>query len=283
MPELPEVETIVRQLRPHIVGKSINHVEIRRPQQWSVDPNVVNQSIRGAKIEGIRRNGKFIIISLDCLQCVIIHLRMTGKLTWVPGALTYGNYDRTIFHLHDGSFLIYNDTRALGRLEIIDQDLLPIRFEKYGTDPFCGKFSLDHLADLIQKSRLTAKDFLMNQNRVFGIGNIYANEILFHSNINPKRYTQTLTDEEIKRLYTNILEILSHAISLMGTTLGNHVSDYRNVYNMEGEYQSFLYVYGRQNEPCRICNNPIERIVQSGRSSFYCPVCQPFIDILKKE
>jgi len=275
MPELPEVETIVRQIRPHILNRHISNIDILRPDQW-VSPEAARIYIVGSKIENVFRKGKFIIIQLTSNSSLAIHLRMTGKLCWKKGPLKSYKYDRTIFFLNDESRIHFNDTRALGTLEIVAHDEFEQRFKKYGPDPFSEEFTQELLKHIISKSAMQIKDFLMDQTKIAGIGNIYANEILFHSNINPMRRADNLSDFEIIRLYRNISKILSTAILNMGTTLGNKISDYRNVYEMNGNYQAFLHVYGRKNEACRICQHKIIRIVQKGRSSFYCPSCQPF-------
>ena len=277
MPELPEVETIVRQLRPCIVGKTIIQMDIHRTDQWSLEADIVREQTVGRTMTKIERRGKFVVIHLDCRLCLVIHLRMTGKLTWRQGILAFEKYDRTIFHLQDRSFIHYNDTRALGKLEIVPVEQLAARFAHYAPDPFSTEFTRDYLINIVKKSRLFIKDFLIDQKKIGGIGNIYANEILFHSRINPTRPANSLTDAEINRLYSHIPNILSEAITHMGSTLGNHVSDYRNVYDKSGNYQAFLQVYGRQKKPCHQCNNQIVRIVHKGRSSFFCPVCQPII------
>ena len=275
MPELPEVETIVRQLKSQIIGRIITKIEILRPDQWKLNqPGEVQQALKNQCITQVNRRAKFILIDLQSGCQLIIHLRMTGKLTWAPCKPEIDKYTRTIFYFTDGSSLQFNDTRALGSLIFLKcGDEYP-SLKKLGVEPLSDDWLLENLKILCQKSTLTMKDFLMDQNKIAGIGNIYANEILFRSGIHPQRRANTLSDNEIERLYHIIPKILELAIEKMGTTLGNKVSDYRSVYNIEGEFQNILTVYGREGEPCLKCAAPIIRIKQKDRSSFVCENCQ---------
>jgi len=275
MPELPEVETIVRQLKAQIIGKKISRVEILRPDQWKLNqPEVVANKLMNERISAVNRRAKFIIIEFKRGCRLIIHLRMTGKLIWSPHQIEHDKFTRTVFYFTDGSNLQYNDTRALGSLILLNCGEEYPSLTKLGVEPLGDSWQLDYLKSVCRKSTLTIKDLLMNQNKIAGIGNIYANEILFRSGIHPQRRSNTLSDEEIAKLYRNIPKILCLAVQKMGTTLGNKVSDYRSVYNIEGEFQNILAVYGRTGEPCLKCGSPIVRIKQKDRSSFVCEKCQ---------
>ena len=273
MPELPEVETIVQQLKPQIQDRKIIKTEILRSSQWKNPENAVF-ILENSTIKQISRRAKFIIFELENGFRLIIHLRMTGKLIWNENLYARDRYARTIFHLDNGSHLQYIDTRALGRLEIVAPNFEPDCLKKLGIEPLDDDFQIDILRQLLDKSKLEIKDFLIDQKKIAGIGNIYANEILFRSGIHPKRVSSSLTAPETERLFHTIPKVLSTAISRMGTTLGNKVSDYRNVYGKNGDFQTFLQVYGRTGEPCLTCGEPIIRIVQKGRSSFVCENCQ---------
>jgi formamidopyrimidine-DNA glycosylase len=275
MPELPEVETIVRQLHESLIGKKISQVEIRRPRQWKGFPTeTAVRMIANQQIQDIKRRAKFIVFDLTNNLNLIIHLRMTGKLLLAHDEFTTNKFTRTIFHFDDGSRLCYNDVRALGSLELIDANQCPKCLLKLGIEPLSSDFTLEALQELLSKSKLTIKEFLLNQNRIVGIGNIYASEILFLSRINPTRRANELIANEQKQLFHFIPEVLSQAISRMGTTFGHRIADYRNIYNIEGDFQNFLKVYDREGKPCLDCSNTIIRIVQKGRSSFLCEQCQ---------
>lgn len=275
MPELPEVETIVRQLQEHLIGKAIARVLILRASQWKEnDPDLVSSQLIGEKIAGIHRRAKFILIDFHSGCRLIIHLRMTGKLIWAPDDLASDQFARTIFYFTDGSSLLFSDTRALGRLSLVSCAETAGSLARLGIEPLSGDWQLDHLTALLKPSRLTMKDFLLDQTKIAGIGNIYANEILFRAGIHPRRQAMTLNEEEIERLYHIIPRVLELAIDKMGTSIGNKVSDYRSVYNMQGEFQNVLAVYGREGKPCLKCGSPIIRIKQKARSTFVCENCQ---------
>jgi formamidopyrimidine-DNA glycosylase len=275
MPELPEVETIVRQLHKQIVGKKIKTVKILRPDQWKINQtDEVQQALKDERITQVSRRAKFILIDFQSGCQLIIHLRMTGKLIWSPDKPDINKFTRSIFYFTNGSSLQFNDTRALGSLIFLNCGEQYPSLNKLGVEPLRDDWNLEDLKFICQKSTLTIKDFLMDQNKIAGIGNIYANEILFRCGIHPQRRANTLSDQEIEKLFHIIPKVLDLAIQKMGTTLGNKVSDYRSVYNIEGEFQNILAVYGREGEPCLKCGSPIIRIKQKDRSSFICDNCQ---------
>ncbi|MEE4311001.1 MAG: DNA-formamidopyrimidine glycosylase [candidate division KSB1 bacterium] len=273
MPELPEVETIVRQLKPSIEGRIIEKTRINRLNQW-VNPRRDRKLVNGNRIINVSRRAKYIDLALDNGHHLIIHLRMTGKLMLKDAGSDYEPYTRTVFYLDDKTRLCFMDTRTLGRLEVIGDDQHDAYFKKCGIEPLSEDFQIDALRRLVLNSKQQIKDFLLDQSKIAGIGNIYANEIMFRCGIHPERRTFRLNETDIQLLFRHIPDVLSAAIARMGTTLGNKVSDYRNVYNIDGDYQNMLKVYGRTNLPCSECGTPIKRIVQKGRSSFYCEKCQ---------
>ncbi|NOZ63229.1 MAG: DNA-formamidopyrimidine glycosylase [Calditrichaeota bacterium] len=275
MPELPEVETIIRQLRVKVVGQVISHVEIFRASQWKLnDANEVPEKLVGKQIRQIRRQGKYIIFDFSDGGQLIIHLRMTGKLIWSERKFEKEKYTRTVFHFASGGLLQFQDTRALGTLLYLPpgdvQKFAPLT----GLEPLDDCWTLDALRQRIQNSRLDAKSFLMDQKKIAGIGNIYASEILFRCQIHPERRVNELSDAEIKALFEQIPFVLNLAIEKMGTSLGDGKSNFRSVYNIEGEFQKMIQVYGREGEPCLVCGSPIIRIKQKGRSSYFCGKCQ---------
>ncbi|MDZ7318405.1 MAG: DNA-formamidopyrimidine glycosylase [candidate division KSB1 bacterium] len=275
MPELPEVETIVRQLQEHLIGKVIARVEILRPSQWKQnDPTLISGQLIGAKITRIHRRAKFILVDFHLGCQLMIHLRMTGKLIWAPKELPPDKFTRTIFFFTDGSSLHFSDTRALGRLVLLNCSETAGSLARLGIEPLSPAWQIQNIKPLFKQSRLTMKDFLLDQTKIAGIGNIYANEILFRAGIHPERRALTLTDEETERLFHIIPKVLELAIEKMGTSIGDKISDYRSVYNEQGEFQNILAVYGREGKPCLKCGARIIRIKQKSRSSFVCENCQ---------
>ena len=275
MPELPEVETIVRQLQSQIEDKVIKKVEILRDDQWKKNnPRDVEKKLKNEQIASVKRRAKFILIDFQSGCRLIIHLRMTGKMIWHSSSPIIDKFTRTIFYFTDGTCLQFNDTRALGSLIYLSCGEDYPSLNKLGIEPLEDKWSFDALKSICQKSTLTMKNLLLDQTKIAGVGNIYANEILFRSGIHPQRRANTLSDEEIKKLAYFIPSVLDLAIQKMGTTLGNKISDYRSVYNIEGEFQNILAVYGREGESCLKCGSKIIRIKQKDRSSFVCETCQ---------
>ena len=273
MPELPEVETIVRQLlkRCHILNNPITAITWKRPNRWvGLEPEATVARLVNRSISAIRRRGKYILFDLDDGQTLIIHLRMTGKLLYQPAGISPDRHTREIFHFADGSTLQFNDPRTLGRIYLLDPGESIAPLEKMGPEPFSKEFSIENMRQSIQKSRLEIKDFLLDQTKIAGIGNIYASEILFICGIHPQRVASSLSENDIAAIIKTVPEILQKAIDLNGTTF----LDYRTAENKTGEFQNMLKVYGKTGNACSRCGTAIERIVQKQRSSFFCPQCQ---------
>lgn len=262
MPELPEVETIVRELSD-LTEASIEQVQV-------VDPRLdlpLNEIV-GTKIKKIERQGKYIVFRLSGKQLLIFHLRMSGRLTRTCSPEEVG-HTRLILHLDRGKVYFINP-RRLGTVEY-SRNGFPHRL---GIDPFDREFTPERLAEIATASRTPIKPLLMNQKKISGIGNIYSAEALWRARIDPRRAGNTLTKKEIRALHPAIVEVLKEAIDHMGTTLGDTISDYRNTSGEYGGFQEVLSVYGREGKPCRRCGKKIERIVQAGRSTYFCPGCQ---------
>ena len=275
MPELPEVETIVRQLREKVTGQIIAKVKILRPSQWKQNkPNSVVRKLKNKKIIGINRRAKFIVIELDESCQLIIHLRMTGKLIWADDNPNINNYTRTILYFTSGGSLQFNDTRALGTLAYFTCEQLDTWQNKLGLEPLSDQWEIGKLKIMLSKSRLDMKSFLLDQTKIAGVGNIYASEILFRSGIHPERKAHTLSNSEINKLYKNVPAVLQLAVDKMGTSLGDGKQNFRSLYNIEGEFQNMIKVYDREREKCFKCKSLIIRIKQKGRSSYYCEECQ---------
>jgi len=263
MPELPEVETFVRHLQP-IVGARIDEAEILDPRL-----SVSAASLRGAVIRSIARRAKYIVMTLAERGDLAIHLRMSGRLR-LDRAEGEAAYTRMILHLDSGDAVYFVNPRRLGTVVLHDEGF----DTTFGIDPTCSTFTPRVLAEIASTSRSPIKQFLLDQRKISGIGNIYAAEALWRAGIDPTRPARALGDEEIARLHAGITSVLRDAINQLGTTLGTSVSDYRPTTAQTGEFQNHLSVYGRENEACERCSTPIVRMIQAGRSTYHCPACQ---------
>ncbi|MCK4411803.1 bifunctional DNA-formamidopyrimidine glycosylase/DNA-(apurinic or apyrimidinic site) lyase [Candidatus Bipolaricaulota bacterium] len=262
MPELPEVETIVRGLAI-VNGARIDKLEVLDPRL-----ELPVQEIVGKRIKRIERRGKYILLHLPEGKSLIIHLRMSGRLG-LARSPAEEKHTRLILHLDRGKVYFVNP-RRLGTVEY-SQNGFP---HEIGIDPFDLDFTPQRLEEIVTPSRAPIKPLLMKQGKISGLGNIYATEALWRGRIDPRRAGNTLTAKEVRLLHRAIVTVLQEAIDHMGTTFGEAVSDYRNASGNRGSFQDLLTVYGREGEPCRRCEKTIERIVQTGRSTYYCPKCQ---------
>ncbi len=266
MPELPEVETIARQLAPQLEGRRIGYVQI-------LDPKLVlnPEDIAGSVIARVLRFGKRLILELRGSdkrnRYLRFDLRMTGRLTWSPSGETFSQkHLRAVFGLDDGNLLFY-DLRRLGTIRIYDnlEDARPA-----GIEPLDPNLTSKRLKKILSKSRQALKVWLLRQDRLAGIGNIYASEICFAAGLNPLHPVNDLNYREVRSLLHAVRSVLREAVENRGTTL----SDYRDARGDKGGHQFFLNVYRRENEPCPRCGGRIRRIVLQQRSTFYCPGCQ---------
>lgn len=278
MPELPEVETNKRTLEKHIVGKHISSIKILSSSQVMGDPTLAE----GRKILSLVRHGKILAIRLDNDIYINIHLKMTGQLLFAPdsrnavfkhtiplaGTNTMpGKSTRIIIHFSDGSAVYFNDSRRFGWMKLTREPEKPGSIDVL--DPgFTEEFFLKALAG----TKKPIRTLLLDQQSVAGIGNIYANESLFEAHIHPTRRTDTLTGDEKRTLYRAILMIIHEGIAHQGSS-GKDES-YLLPDGSRGMYQHRFRVYQREHMPCRVCNTPIERLAEGGRSAFFCPKCQ---------
>jgi len=264
MPELPEVETIARQLAAAIAGRRILALEILDPRLGRL-PAWARPA--GARVRRVFRLGKQVVLELDRQLWLAVHLRMTGRLIWSEGRRRVSTQHlRARLRLTGGSLLLY-DPRRFGTLTVC-RDLDEIR--PRGEDPLAESFSAARLAGLLRGSRQPLKLWLLRQDRLVGIGNIYASEILFQAGLDPRRPTSSLGRREVERLHRATRAVLRRAIEHSGTTF----SDYRDAQGQTGSYQSCLAVYGREGEPCRKCGGVVQRLLQQQRSTFFCRGCQ---------
>lgn len=262
-PELPEVETFVRGLFP-AVGQTIVSANV-----LDAKLAVSGEDLAGARIEEIRRRGKYIGINLDDGRSLVIHLRMSGRLR-LGCRECEAKYARLILRLGKRMTVFFIDPRRLGTAELYEDGFeVPV-----GIEPLSEDFTPAALAKLAAVSRAPIKGFLLDQKRIAGIGNIYAAESLWRAKLDPRRKANELSRAEIGRLHKAIVGVLSEAVDGLGTTLGTGVSDYHPTATETGSFQNHLAVYGREGEPCERCGEGIERLIQAGRSTCFCPACQ---------
>jgi formamidopyrimidine-DNA glycosylase len=268
MPELPEVETVVRGLRPDVVGRCVMQVAITWPRQV-VEPSPDDFCARlvGQRIEGLRRRGKYVVFDLSD-DVLLVHLKMTGRLYVASPADETDRWVRATFDLDDGRRLCFSDSRKFGRLYLMP-DPSPV-FDRLGPEPLEDNFTPEVLRGLLARHSGMVKPLLLNQGFVAGIGNIYADEILWHARIAPRRKVSTLEDEEIERLYRAIRTTLRDGIRYEGAS----VNWYRKADGSTGDFQSHLKVYDRSGEPCLRCGTPVRKVTLAQRGTHFCPSCQ---------
>ncbi len=275
MPELPEVETVRRDLCRHVCGRTIARVRMLREDMLIAGgPSEVEQAIEGAAITDVGRRGKALILRFSSSYSLIVHFRMTGKLYPLATGAKLPAHARTVFEFDDGGRLVHEDVRRLGTLELIpsEGENCALTLTNIGPDIFEEPPSAEELADALERRKCAVKPFLLDQTRMSGIGNIYACEILARACIRPDTPCDALGASHVTRLLASTREVLVEAIQARGTT----ISDYRTGTGGPGGFQHQLRVYGRADEPCLVdgCDGTIRRIVQGQRSTYFCPVCQ---------
>jgi len=272
MPELPEVETICRGLRPRLTGRKLESVQIlERRLRIAVDARLA-PAIEGRRITGVGRRAKFILLFLDSNTTWIFHLGMSGKLVHVDPATPRQKHDHIIATLDSGYQLRYHDPRRFGLSVLAASDAiaeLP-QLARLGPDPFDPRFDGAYLYNACRKSERRVRDLLLDQRVIAGIGNIYANEILCRAGVRPATRSRRLSRDQVERIARQTIEVLREAIRWCGTS----VSDYRDADDRRGEFQDHLRVYDREGETCRFCPSRIKRVSLGNRSAYYCPACQ---------
>ncbi len=261
MPELPEVETVVRSIAPHIVGQRIEHAEFSSKRVTRGGFAKTARAVTGATIGGVRRRGKQIFIDLD-RGVLYVHLGMTGKLLWNAAR---GKYTRAIFELERGT-LLYDDVRQFGRVEFFES--LPAIFERVGPDALSVGFAEFYAR--LKRHTGSVKPLLLNQAFIGGIGNIYADELLFAAGIHPRTSARRISKVRAQKMHKHAVEVLQLAIQHRGSS----ISDYVDAAGQRGGYQQLHNVYGREGQPCPRCGTKIRRIVLGQRGTHYCPRCQ---------
>ncbi|MBT8356833.1 MAG: bifunctional DNA-formamidopyrimidine glycosylase/DNA-(apurinic or apyrimidinic site) lyase [Deltaproteobacteria bacterium] len=271
MPELPEVDTLVRELKPHVIGKTIHKVIIYRSLPiLPLKPGKFIQSVESKIIVDLTRRAKYLIFHLKPELYLLTHLRMTGKFLLKNHLKLPGKYHRLWFHLGKQKLLVFEDVRCLGKMELATKVTISQKLSRLGAEPLSKKLNISYFHKRCNETIRPIKAVLMDQSKIAGIGNIYASEILFKAGIHPERQAKFLNPLERKQIIQTIKLILKKAIQLQGTT----VSDFRRVDDKSGRFQNFLNVYGKAGQPCPKCAQLIQRIVQYQRSTFFCPHCQ---------
>jgi formamidopyrimidine-DNA glycosylase len=270
MPELPEVETTVRGLAPHLIGRRIERVVIRHPHlRWPV-PKHLPELLHGRELRGVTRRAKYLL--LDCGNgTLIVHLGMSGSLRILPADAPPGKHDHFDLVLDDGHLMRLRDPRRFGAVLWHEGD--PETHEllrALGPEPLGADFDGAYLYRTTRTRRAAIKLVIMDSHVVVGVGNIYANEALFRAGIRPQTAASKVSRERCGRLVESIRQTLREAIALGGSTL----RDFTNSAGEPGYFQQHYFVYGRAGEPCRTCGTAIRQIRQGQRATFYCPTCQ---------
>lgn len=270
MPELPEVETIARGLRAPLSGRTITGVTVRWERTIACPGlDQFKEQILGRRVRSIDRRGKYLVLELD-RGYLLVHLKMSGRLYVVSAGQTLEKHEHTTFDLDDGRQLRFRDVRKFGRVYLVDR---PEQVTgDLGPEPLAEGLTLEEFRRRLARRSGRLKSLLLNQAFLAGVGNIYADEVLFRARLHPQRTASSLTLAEEERLYEAIRHVLRQAIADHGTTLGD--GGYVDARGRAGDYQERIAVYGRTGEPCIRCQTPVERLVIGGRSSHFCPTCQ---------
>lgn len=277
MPELPEVETVRRGLTPVMEGFVFDSVQLNRPDLRFPFADDFIERIEGTTLTSLKRRAKFLQAQLSSGERLFMHLGMSGRFTidhdvqdqFIHSHTTNPKHDHVIFKMSGGARVTFNDPRRFGFMELVRKDE-PYRLDNLGPEPMGNGFNAPDLRARLEGKKSKIKAALLNQRIVAGLGNIYVCEALYRANISPCRAAGGLTIAETESLTIHIKDTISEAIEAGGSSL----RDFANTEGNLGYFQHSFSVYGREGEPCNSCNEPIKRIIQSGRSSFYCTICQ---------
>ena len=280
MPELPEVETVRRGLAPAMEGQIIAKADVNRPNlRWPFPKNMAGR-LSGQRVERLRRRSKYILADLASGETLLIHLGMSGRMTvsgdplgqFVHDHPATEKHDHVVFHMDNGARITFNDPRRFGAMDLFATNASHPLLDVLGPEPLGNDFNEAHLIDAFEGKNSPVKSALLDQRIVSGLGNIYVCETLYRGGVSPKRKAGNIASKRVGSLVPIIRDVLSDAIAAGGSTL----NDFRQADGELGYFQHSFDVYGREGEPCNTegCSSQIARIVQSGRSSFYCPTCQ---------
>lgn len=287
MPELPEVETVARQLEPELEGRRIEELAVL-DERWSrpVPTVELGAAVSGATIEGLGRRGKYLLLALEGGRTLVMHLRMTGNLVLVEGEEMHdpsegrrlyegerspsARHLRARFVLDDGRELWFTDPRRFGEAFLIDDVDLAARFERLGVEPLSPEFKAEALGAMAAGRTAPLKSFLLDQSGVAGVGNIYADEALYRARLHPLSPAGSMKPEHLEALRNAVVAALEAGIDAGGSS----IDDYRDGRGEKGTMQERFLVHTREGEPCPSCGGEIVRIVVGGRSTYFCPSCQ---------
>jgi formamidopyrimidine-DNA glycosylase len=280
MPELPEVETVARGLQITVAGRRIVSITLGKTD-FIDDPAALEANLPGQAIERVERFGKFMLVRLRreissssapssvTGDSLLVHLGMTGHLSPHPASDPFPKHTHARFLLDDGRELRYTDARRFGRMAYFAAEHLPAELSRFGADPL--EISQSDFVALLKAHQSRIKALLLDQSALRGVGNIYADESLWRSRVHPKRISANLSAQEGRKLHKSLQQILREAIALRGSS----ISDFLDAEGEPGEYQLRHRAYGREAKPCYRCRTPIRRATVAGRSSYFCPKCQP--------
>lgn len=278
MPELPEVETVCRGIAKAAVGKKIEQVWVSNKKMRFPAAQNFEEKLLSREILNVKRRSKYVLIELDNEYYLVIHLGMSGKILFQKTELyETKKHDHLIIDFNDESNLVFNDARRFGMYDVVAKNKLDSHklFAKLGVEPLEDEFDGKYLKNKFKNKAVNIKQAIMDAKNLVGVGNIYAAESLFRAGINPKISANKLSLDKLELLSQKIKEVLKEAIESGGSTLRDFVRSDGDI----GYFQNKHYVYGRENEPCFICGEKVKKIVQQGRSTFYCPKCQPLKQI----
>jgi formamidopyrimidine-DNA glycosylase len=280
MPELPEVETVRRGLLPVMESEVIERADVNRPDLRWPFPERMSERLTGARITQMRRRSKYILADLDRGETLLVHLGMSGRMLVSGDPLGHfvhdhpapEKHDHVVFHMKNGARVTFNDPRRFGAMDLFASAGSHKLLDVLGPEPLGNAFNEDHLVRAFEGKNTPVKAALLDQGIVAGLGNIYVCEALFRAGISPKRKAGRISKQRVAALVPIIRTVLEEAIASGGSSL----RDFRAADGELGYFQHNFDVYGREGEPCRSsgCESTIARLVQSGRSSFYCPTCQ---------
>lgn len=273
MPELPEVEVLRRSLEPLVRSDSVSSVIVTETRlREEIDADRLRSDVSGRKIVGTRRRAKYLLIDLEGGRTLVVHLGMSGRLTLAPKETRPLDHEHVSFSLTSGRKLRFVDSRRFGLVFSLQTSALESdrHFRRLGVEPLSTELDAEVLRRAASGRRGAIKTFLMNGEIIVGVGNIYACEALHRARIHPRRSVARISVASWERLARSVKITLHDAIEQGGTTL----NDFADAAGREGYFKVRLRVYGRLGEPCRRCERPIARIIQSGRGTFYCPGCQ---------
>ena len=272
MPELPEVETVRRQLAPHLEGRMLVVYRVSDPR-WTAPhaPNEVLGPLVGRRVEALRRRGKYLIAGFEDELFLLMHLRMTGNLLY--DAEPSERYTRAIMGFDDEHTLSFVDPRRFGTAALIaaQPELDAYLDARLGVEPFSEDFTGEHLHALARGSRAPVKAFLLDQRRIAGVGNIYADEALFRAKVHPLREAGRLTRAQWALLRDTVRKALTEGIDANGAS----IDDFRDLDGARGSFQDRFLVHRRSGEPCPVCGGPVRKLLAAGRGTYVCEHCQP--------